>query len=407
MSERELLNWLAEYAAGYEPEGEFRNAPDDLREVRSRLQELLEDGAQVDPRRLVARACEGLERGQALARAIGRLIPSEATFPSLRRLARDLRPIDWLWPGWIPRGMLTLLGASPGAGKSLVGLDLARRIIHGMGFPDGAEVPRAGAAVVYVDAEAVPQIQNERANAWGMNTDLLYLMLPGNAFAMIDLGEEGQQDHLMEMCSVLSPELVIVDSLSAISVRGENNVEDVRSLLGFLSSVAREFACGLVLIHHLRKRGQVPIMDVIGPDDFRGSSHIIAMARSVMALSVIQQGSEPDRNGPRRLEVVKTNLCQYPKPLGLVLEPGKGAPIMRYGEAPQPRREPTQADVCAEWLEDELAEEPEGLTPKELEQRAHGDWSRRTVHNARDLLGERIVEVGPAGPGRRWKLAEG
>lgn len=268
-------------------------------------------------------------------------------------------------------------------------------------------MPRAGAAVIYVDAEAVPQIQNERANAWGMNTELLYLMLPGNAFEMIDLGDEKQQDHLMEMCSVLSPELVVVDSLSAISVRGENNVEDVRALLGFLSSVAREFACGLVLIHHLRKRSAVPILDVIGPDDFRGSSHIIAMARSVMALSVIQQGSEPNRNGPRRLEIVKTNLCMYPEPLGLVLEPGKGAPVMRYGEAPRAYREPNEAERCAEWLEDELSDAPEGLTPKELEEMVRGEWSRRTIYNARDLLGKKLVEVGPAGPGRRWKLAEG
>ena len=79
---------------------------------------------------------------------------------------------------------------------------------------------------------------------------------------------------------------------------------------------------------------------------------------------------------------------------------------MRWGEAPQPAKDPTQADLCAEWLVDELGEEPEGLTPKELEQRAKPDWSRRTMHNARDLLGDRIVEVGPAGPGRRWKLAE-
>lgn len=406
MNERQALAWLAEYAAGYDPQEELRDAPgDEFYRIRRRLDELWQEGS--DVRRTVVRACEGLERGQALARQIIRLIPSEATFPSLKRLARDLAPIAWLWPGWIPRGMLTLLGASPGAGKSLVGLDLARRIIHGMGFPDGAEVPRAGAAVIYVDAEAVPQIQNERANAWGMNTELLYLMLPGNAFEMIDLGDEKQQDHLMEMCSVLSPELVVVDSLSAISIRGENNVEDVRALLGFLSSVAREFACGLVLIHHLRKRSAVPILDVIGPDDFRGSSHIIAMARSVMALSVIQQGSEPNRNGPRRLEIVKTNLCMYPEPLGLVLEPGKGAPVMRYGEAPRAYREPNEAERCAEWLEDELSDAPEGLTPKELEEMVRGEWSRRTIYNARDLLGKKIVEVGPAGPGRRWKVAEG
>src|SRR3972149_5886400 len=39
-------------------------------------------------------------------------------FPSLRDIAEDLPPIEWLWPGWIPRGMLTIFGAAQGSGKS-------------------------------------------------------------------------------------------------------------------------------------------------------------------------------------------------------------------------------------------------------------------------------------------------
>jgi len=60
------------------------------------------------------------------------------SFPSLAEIAADLRPIEWLWPGWIPRGMLTIFGASQGSGKSFVALDLAYRIIHGLPFPDGS-----------------------------------------------------------------------------------------------------------------------------------------------------------------------------------------------------------------------------------------------------------------------------
>jgi hypothetical protein len=175
----------------------------------------------------------------------------------------------------------------------------------------------------------------------------------------------------------LRPELVVVDSLSSISMRGENNVEDVRSVLGFLGAVAREFDLGLLLIHHLRKRGKAtPMMDLVTADDFRGSTHIIAMARSVLALSIIQEGAEPDRNGPRRLEVVKTNLCRYPPALGVRFEEGGGegdqrgdhpstalgtgsgspVPWLVYGETPREYREPTQAEVCAAWLVEVLEE---------------------------------------------------
>src|SRR3972149_6128919 len=44
-------------------------------------------------------------------------------FPSLRDIAEDLPPIEWLWPGWIPRGMLTIFGGAPGSGKSFTVLD--------------------------------------------------------------------------------------------------------------------------------------------------------------------------------------------------------------------------------------------------------------------------------------------
>ena len=108
--------------------------------------------------------------------------------------------------------------------------------------------------------------------------------------------------------------------------------------------------------------------------------------------SIIPDGAEPDRNGPRRLEVVKTNLCRYPEALGVwfqdshelhelgeggegktshelhelgeggegktshelheLSELGKGekgggtVPRVVYGEAPKAYREPTQGEGC-------------------------------------------------------------
>jgi hypothetical protein len=79
----------------------------------------------------------------------------------LAEIADDLPPITWFWSDWIPNGMITLLGSAPGIGKSFFALDLARRVIHGMAFPDGSATPRPGAAVIYVDAELVPQMMSD------------------------------------------------------------------------------------------------------------------------------------------------------------------------------------------------------------------------------------------------------
>jgi hypothetical protein len=226
---------------------------------------------------------------------------------------------------------------------------------------------------------------------------------------LLDLGCEAHQDTLMQMVHALQPELVVVDSLSSISRKGENNVEDVRAVLGFLVALAREFDVGLLLIHHLRKQGKLFRREAVTLDDFRGSGHITAMARSVLSLSVVQDGPQPDRNGPRHLEVVKTNLCAHPRPLGLVFEPaGPHAPTLRYTSPPRPYRPPTQVDACAVWLVDLLTEAGKPLKPQEVVALAgEAGFTKSAVYRARKRLAGTIADTGTRfSPHNRWVLAE-
>jgi hypothetical protein len=243
-----------------------------------------------------------------------------------------------------------------------------------------------------------------------MDRSQLYLMLPEERYGLIDFGAEPDQDRLVQMLYDLQPHLLVVDSLSSITLKGENNVEDVRAVLSFLSAVAREFDLALLLIHHLRKRGKaLPMMDLVTADDFRGSSHIIAMARSVLALSIIQDGPEPDRNGPRRMEVVKTNLCRYPPALGVRFEDnGRAAPEIRYGEVPQPHRKPTQAEACADWLLEVLEEAGEPVQPAEvLKLGKEAGFTQGVIYRARKQLEGAVVNTeGKRSPHNRWVCIE-
>src|SRR5262245_32618541 len=42
-----------------------------------------------------------------------------------------LRTFTWLWPGWLARGILTLLDGDPGLGKSTLAIELATHISRG------------------------------------------------------------------------------------------------------------------------------------------------------------------------------------------------------------------------------------------------------------------------------------
>src|SRR5262245_30682212 len=75
-----------------------------------------------------------------------------AVTPVAVRLATVVpQPVEWIWPGRIPRGKLTLVIGDPGLGKSFFGLDVAARISRGATWPDGGRAP--GGTSVILSAE--------------------------------------------------------------------------------------------------------------------------------------------------------------------------------------------------------------------------------------------------------------
>jgi hypothetical protein len=403
-------------------------------------------------------------------------------YPSLLQISDRQPPVDWLWPYWIPRGFLTLFGAAPGAGKSLVALDLARRVIHGGTFPDGAPVPCPGRCVLFVDAEGPPALLNHRAQAWGVDRSRLFLLRPPDPGGAIDLADMRQQLLLIEMMRDLRPALIVVDSLAAATARAETSLQGARALLGNLAAIAHVGQLGLLLIHHLRKpaaTGRTPARRVTAAD-LRGSSHLAAAARSILALSSpvvsaptasgpglasaspqspesgtdspafasdatpsapeataapdsttpappspesvpdLMPGSPPGaaaehphpHHQPQRcLEIIKTNLCQPPPPLGLVFE-GVSVPVptLRYSAYVEPPPQPTQLDLCAHWLLQFLAAAGEPVKPLDVVRAAREEgFPRTTLYRARHALGGSVIDLGnsPYDPTKRWTLAPG
>ena len=358
------------------------------------------------------KATEGLpEQKEILGAILGARPGYVPGFQSLKELGPELPPIEWVWKDYIPRGLLSVLGASQGSGKSFVGLDLAHRIIHNLGFPDGTPIVHPGASVVYVEAENVPQLMYGRSNDYSTDQSRIFPMLPDQG-EMIDLGLPKYQDRLTEMVGGLQPELIILDSLSSMHSRGQNNVEDLRALVGYLTRLAGWGNCGLLLIHHIRKppSGQRMANVDFDTQDLSGSGYITQQARVVMGLRVVQTGPEFDPNGPRELKVLKSNLGAYPKPLGFVFEQlyPEGARLKWNTEAPREYREPTQMDVCQEWLEDTLRENPGGLPPKEvLKMGNEQGFSRSMIFRARRELSTHIENTrGRQAPDNAWRWSD-
>jgi hypothetical protein len=147
-----------------------------------------------------------------------------------------------------------------------------------------------------------------------------------------------------------------------------------------------------------------------GMEDLSGSGYITQQARVVMGLRVVQTGPEFDPNGPRELKVLKSNLGAYPQPLGFNFEPllPEGARLKWNNQAPKEFREPTQSDLCREWLENTLRENPQGLHPKEVLKLGFDQgFSRTMIFRARRELSVRITNTrGRQAPDNAWKWSE-
>lgn len=399
-SHREQVEALALLLAGQK----CPLSPEDFKGTwRSAYSVLVESKSFVEARRRL----EAVLPSWSYVRDILDALPeSRPPHPSLKDLAPDLAPIEFLWPGWLPLGMLSLLGGDPGAGKSLLALDLARRVIMGGKFPDGSPITDPRRNVIYVDAENVPRLLNERADAWQIPKEFLFLMLPAGDSTMLYLDMEEEQERLFELCGDLDPAMVVIDSLGAASSRGENAVEEVREILGFLNTVAADFNAVMLLNHHLAKRNDPYAL--VRLRDFRGSGHIGAMARSVLGISVVQTSENP-QDEAKRLDLVKTNLGLKPDPIGLEIGQAEdGSVTFGYGEPPIPYRSASKMEQCADWILEILEEADEPVKVGEiLEMAMEEGFSRATVFRARKYLGDEVMNTeGRSSPNNMWVLVK-
>lgn len=326
-------------------------------------------------------------------------------YRSFKETKNDLETVDWTWPLWLPKGMITVVGGFPGTGKSWFVLDLARSVIHGGNWPDGSPVTETG-PVVWVEGEGIPQVVMQREEALQLDDSQLY-MLHASEGSMLDLASEMWRDELIELVGAVRPKLVIVDSLRSVSMNGTDRAEQVNPLLLFLSGVARFGNCSVVIVHHLRKpSGSQQAFPLVTIHDFAGSGHIIALARTAIGLSVMQNGNGFSLRGPRRIDLCKT-FEDYPEPLGASLEslPG-GGKRMVYGEAPN--ADTTARQDCGSWLIEYL-EMAGPSKPKDVLADALAEgYSRDTVYRARKELENRVVNTkGHKHPQNKWTLLMG
>jgi hypothetical protein len=220
--------------------------------------------------------------------------------PKFRHTKR--REIEWLWPGVIPKGMLSLIGGKQGLGKSFLICDLAARISTGRPMPDGSTRPPGNVLLLAREDDAncvlLPRIESARADTdrirWTVFTDSTTDMTLDLATCVDRIIAANQFWHL---------DLIVVDTFAAFASAGTdaNAAQDVRLLLDALTRLARCTGAAVVVVAHLRKTGQG---DGDPMDAIAGSAQMTA---GVRVAAMLDKGIG---DGERWFRVVKSNLGQ-------------------------------------------------------------------------------------------------
>ena len=197
-----------------------------------------------------------------------------------------VKPIDWLWEGYLPRGMLALLAGLPGCGKSTLSLAMAATITNAGRWPDGTPMKSPGSVLIWSSEDAmettlVPRLMASSADLSRVQFVTGFLDGDGNRRAF----DPSQDIRALEEQAASIPDLrlLILDPvLSAVGGDSHKAAETRRGLQAVVDMAsARNIA--VLGITHFRKgsANTDPAERVIGSQAF------VALARMVLVASKV------------------------------------------------------------------------------------------------------------------------
>ncbi len=259
---------------------------------------------------------------------------------TLADVAEKLPDTTWLWEGWVPKGYLTVLAGTPGAGKSGLALALARCYLNGGDWPDGAPQtdPAAAHRVLWLETEDSHGILRDRCAEWNVPMDRIYLW-GADGLGRPELESPATALALTKIVSERNVGLVVLDTLAGAHYQEENSA-NIKRIMQTLTGLAQSQNIAVLALHHLRKRQQQEAEGVT-LDRVRGSSAIAAAARVVLAA-----WRKPNHDADCVfLSVIKSNLTRPPDGL-LVSTLREGGPVFSRCEASRPPsvERPTQVE---------------------------------------------------------------
>ena len=162
---------------------------------------------------------------------------TEVNEDNITRFGSGSRELDLVLGGGIVPGSLTLIGGSPGIGKSTLLLKIAGNLAQG------------GQKILYVSGEESAGQIKLRANRLGANAQTLYLLSEINLSTV--MAEINSRDY----------DLIIIDSIQTLysdeNPSAPGSVTQVRTITFELMRIAKSMQIPVFIIGHITKDGSI------------------------------------------------------------------------------------------------------------------------------------------------------
>ncbi len=297
--------------------------------------------------------------------------------------------IRWAWPLWIPQGLLCALAAEPGCGKTRLCLDLARRIYHGLPWPDGSPPTfPPGSVTMWVPADNQHAELATCCTEFGIPPSALYLnATKKNPFSGTMLDALSDLREFEARIKRIKPAIVFVDTTLNSTDRGSSKPEDAKQFFVPLAQICQRLQCSMMMVTHLNAGGTA-----LG-------RRIEGQCRVVVHIDK----PDPDQEFRRALWVKKSN-CLMPPKLGVTMGDGGNqydtTPPINPDEGPSAKQssvKKTKIDEAAEWLKEMLQYGTKRVSAIRTESDALGR-DPKNLYAAKDRLD--IIET--IEDGKKW-----